>query len=80
VLSDPVASQYPKELLPVSQVGTWQVPSTYRYDLPAKWANETHIALAPAYAEVEEWEKVQLADDSEAAAGEEAEEEVAEEE
>lgn len=66
----------------MSQVGTWQVPSTYRYDLPAKWANETHIALAPAYTEVEEWEKVQLGDDSEAAAGgdEEGEEAAAEEE
>lgn len=57
----------------MSQVGTWQVLNTHRYDLPNKWANETHIGLAPAYADVEEWEKVQLGDDSEAAGGEEAE-------
>lgn len=48
----------------MSQVGTWQVPSTHRYDLPDKWANETHIGLAPAYTDVEEWEKIQLADES----------------
>lgn len=64
VLSDPVASQYPRELLPVSQVGSWILPHVHRYDLPKKWANETHIALAPDYAEPEEWEKVSLAESS----------------
>lgn len=64
----------------MSQVGTWWMPSTHRYDLKAKWANETHIALAPAYAEIDAWEKVQLADDdAPAAEGEEGAAEEAEE-
>jgi hypothetical protein len=71
-------------LLPLSQVGTWQTPTIHRFDLPAKWANETHIGLAPAYADVDAWEKVQVADDAEEAGaegeGEAAEVEAAEEE
>ena len=56
------------------------MPSIHRYDLKAKWANETHIALAPAYAEIDTWEKVQLADDdAPAAEGEEGAAEEAEE-
>lgn len=39
VLNDPVASQYPREYLPVSQVGSWILPHVHRYDLPQKWAN-----------------------------------------
>jgi hypothetical protein len=39
------------------------MPSIYRFDLKTKWDNETHIALAPAYTDVDTWEKVQLADD-----------------
>jgi hypothetical protein len=39
--------------------------------LKNKWANETHIAFAPAYTEVDTWEKIQLADDEAAAAEEE---------
>ena len=61
MLSDPIASQYPRDYLPVSQVGSWILPHVHRYDLPQKWANETHIALAPDYTEHEEWEKVSLA-------------------
>jgi hypothetical protein len=49
------------------------MPSTHRYDLKDKWANETHIGLAPAYTDADTWEKVQLADDSEAAAEDDAE-------
>ena len=59
------------------------MPSVHRYDLKAKWANETHIGLAPAYTDVDTWEKKQLGDESEAAAEEggevEAEEEASEE-
>lgn len=50
------------------------MPSVYRYDLKAKWENETHIAVAPAYTEVDTWEKVQLADDAAEEGAEEGEE------
>ena len=58
------------------------MPAIHRYDLPEKWANETHIALAPAYTDVDTWEKVSLADaEAETAEeGETAEGETAEEE
>jgi hypothetical protein len=41
------------------------MPTIHRYDLKNKWANETHIGLAPSYAGNDTWEKVQLADESE---------------
>jgi hypothetical protein len=48
------------------------MPTIHRYDLKNKWANETHIGLAPAYTDADTWEKVQLSDESESAEGAEA--------
>jgi hypothetical protein len=49
ILSDPIGSKYPSDLLPISEVGTWWVPFVLRYDRTKKRANETHIGLAPDY-------------------------------
>jgi len=59
-LDDPEDSQYPIEMLPLSQTYTWQQPWVHKYDLPKKWDNEVPIMLAPDYANIEEWAKVPL--------------------
>lgn len=55
-------------------VATWQPGRTHRHDLAKKWANETHIGLAPDYEEVEEWEKLVEEEEDEDEEGEEEEE------
>jgi hypothetical protein len=57
LLSDPQSSQYPKELLPLSQVNSWFNPVIHKFDLPKKWNNEKDIFLAEDYTELEEWNK-----------------------
>ena len=54
------------------------VPSVFRYDLKAKWANETHIGLAKDYVDSDAWEKVALSDDSAGGEGGEGEDAAAE--
>ena len=53
ILSDPEDSQYPIDLLPVSQVHTWRPEWTHKYDLPKKWSNEVDLYASPDYAEIE---------------------------
>ena len=61
-----MGTEYPYEMLPASMVGKWQPSRTHRHDLAKKFANETHIGLAPDYEEVEEWEKmIEEADEDE---------------
>ena len=43
-------------MLPASMVGAWIPKRILQYDRPTKWANETHIGLAPDYEGEEEWE------------------------
>ena len=62
-LEDPEDSQYPVELLPLSQVHSWQTPRIHKYDRKQKWDNEVPIFFAPDYANVEEWEKVPISDE-----------------
>ena len=52
-----MGTEYPHEILPASMVGAWIPKRILQYDRPNKWANETHICLAPDYEGENEWEK-----------------------
>ena len=70
-MDDPVASTYPRDLLPLSEVGAFQQIYVHKYDRAKRWANEVDIFEAPDFEEIEEWEKKVEEDDDDGEDGEE---------